>query len=237
MLSAKEDTDMKSNLTSPRIETTQFEGLHEPASTLSAPDADSQVGIICNLSTGEAFVESVRTPHVPVATAFGGGPLQMCRLHGSWDLDLMVADYAGALFRSIRFLPSKDSKNRPKKTWDDLTFRFGPRAFVYADANRIVGYAETPAKAEALVAEFATKYRKQAEELETGGTFNLIRTDDSRIGTREVVLPVETVLGTEAFRLHYGSAAFEWHEGYVKKLKERASGLSIFEGKPADGLV
>ena len=92
--------------------------------------------MICDLAEASAFVEEYRKPHVPVMSAFGGGRLHTCRLYGSWDLDRMAKDHADVLFRSIRKLPAKNTKE-PKKVWDDLTFRFGPQAFVYADINRI----------------------------------------------------------------------------------------------------
>ena len=55
----------------------------------------------------------------------------------------MVTDCSDALFRSIRKLPTKEAKE-PKKEWDDLTFQFGPRSFVYADVNRIVRTSRRP---------------------------------------------------------------------------------------------
>ena len=75
-------------------------------------------------------------------SAFGGGRLHVCRFYGAWDLDRMVTENTDTLFRSIRKLSSKDAKD-PKKEWDDLTFKFGPRAFLYADKDRIIGFAAT----------------------------------------------------------------------------------------------
>src|ERR1035441_2905260 len=105
----------------------------------------------CDLGEANAFCESYGKPHVPVSVAFGGERLHVCRLQGSWDLDRAVAENTNALFRSIRKLPSKDTVAE----WDDLTFQFGPRAFLYADKDRIVGFASTPIEAERLVTRFA----------------------------------------------------------------------------------
>ena len=66
----------------------------------------------------------------------------------------MVSENPDALFRSIRKLPSKDAKDTSME-WDDLTFQFGPRAFLYADKDRIVGFASTPTEAERLVTRFS----------------------------------------------------------------------------------
>ena len=92
--------------------------------------SDGSPAIICDLAEGNAFVEDYGKPHIPVMSAFGAGRLHACRLYGSWDLERMASGYATALFRSIRRLVSKDGKEITK-TWDDLTFRFGPQAFLY----------------------------------------------------------------------------------------------------------
>jgi len=207
-----------------------------PASKPAIPEEvnpNAPVSMTCNLSTAEAFVEGTRNPHVPVLVAFGGGRLHTCRLYGSWNLEQMAVDHADALFRSIRKLPTKDAKE-PKKEWDDLTFRFGPTAFVYADINRIVGFAATTDEAERLVNVFSKKYHKP-KPTTAGGVFYLIQFDGDGIRTREVTLSPETILKPESLSLHYGSGSGEWHQGYVKKLHAKTNGLTIFEGKPGTG--
>jgi hypothetical protein len=165
---------------------------------------------------------------------FGGDRLHTCRLPGSWDLDRMVTDCADALFRSIRQLPSKEAKE-PKKVWDDLTFQFGPRSFVYADVNRIVGFASTPVEAERLVAQFGGKYSKPKSSAASGGIFHLIQFDGDNIRTKEVALSSDTILKPETISLHYGSGGGEWHHKFVKTLHGKNNGLSILEGKPGTG--
>ena len=135
-------------------------------------------------------------------------------------------------FRSIRKLPSKNTKDAVVE-WDDLTFRFGPRAFLYADLNRIVGYASTSVEAERLVEQFSKTYAKPAES--SGGVFYLIEQGQNDIRCQEVTLSPETILSDEALRLHYGGGTGEWHLGFVEKLHGRISGLSILEGGPGTG--
>lgn len=196
--------------------------------------ADSKTGVICNVAGGKAFCEEFFTPHTPIMAVFGGDRLHTCRLHGSWDLDRMVTDCADALFRSIRKLPSKDAKE-PKKEWDDLTFQFGPRSFVYADASRIVSFASTPVEADRLVAQFGKKYSKPKPAAAAGGIFHLIQFDGDNIRTKEVALSNDTILKPEAISLHYGSGGSEWHQKFVKKLHDKNNGLSILEGNPGTG--
>ena len=196
--------------------------------------SDSPTRMICDLAEANAFVEEYRKPHVPVMSAFGGGRLHVCRFYGSWDLDRMVTENADTLFRSIRNLSSKDAKDTSKE-WDDLTFQFGPRAFLYADKDRIVGFAATPIEAERLVTRFSKAYRKPKPSTSSGGMFYLIQHSGDNIRTKEVSLSSDTILKPEALSLHYGSGSREWHQSFIKKLCERTNGLSIFEGKPGTG--
>jgi hypothetical protein len=193
---------------------------------------ESPTSMVCNLSDAMAFTERYFTPHVPVLAAFGGERLHMCRLHGSWDLDRMVAENANVLYRSIRKLPHKYTK-KTSKEWDDLTFKFGPRTFLYADESRITGFSSTPAEAERLVIQFSKAYSKPATE--SGGTFYLIQQHSDNITTNEVSLSAGTVLKPEELCLHYGSGILEWHQHFVENLRKKTSGLSIFEGKPGTG--
>ena len=188
--------------------------------------------MICDLAEANAFVEFQRKPHVPIMSAFGGGRLHTCRFYGAWDLDRMVAENADRLFRSIRELVAKDVKDLTKQ-WDDLTFQLGPRAFIYADKNRIVGFAVTAIEAERLVVRFSKKYRTPTTA--AGGDFHLIQQADSEIKCHTVTLLPDTILSAEAFHLHYGNGSPEWHQDFIGKLRAKNHGLSIFEGKPGTG--
>ena len=214
------------------------------ASTQSAPvskravrkpkSSRSQTQVICDLADANAFVEEYRKPHVPVMSAFGVGRLHVCRFYGSWNLNKMISENAETLFRSIRKLSSKDAKDTSKE-WDDLTFRFGPRAFLYADKDRLVGFAASPFEAERLVTQFSQKYRKPVPPTSDGGIFYLIQQDGDNIRTKEVLLSTDTILKPEDFILHYGCGSREWHQCFVEKLCGRTNGLTIFEGKPGTG--
>src|ERR1017187_9296984 len=194
--------------------------------------SDFPASMVCDLAEASAFCEGYGHPHVPVLAAFGGDRLHVCRLEGLWDLDRAVSDNIDDLFRSIRRLPSKHAKDTPVE-WDDLTFQFGPRTFLYADKNRIVGFASTPIEAERLVAKFSKTYPKPPAP--SGGVFNLIAQDGDDIRCQTVSLPPDTILSAEALSLHYGSGSGEWHQGFTEKLRGKTHGLSIFEGTPGTG--
>lgn len=205
------------------------------ASAIHIPESsDSPTKVICDLADANAFVEEYRKPHVPVMSAFGAGRLHVCRLYGSWDLDRMASKNADTLFRSIRKISSKNTPDTSKE-WDDLTFRFGPRAFLYADINRIIGFAATPVEAECLVARFGKQYPQPKPSTPSGGIFHLIQQDGNDIKSHAVTLPPDTILDAATLCLHYGSGGGEWHQDFVGKLRARFHGLSIFEGRPGTG--
>lgn len=211
--------------------TTEAVPVSEPAIRGQEP-VDSPVSLLCNLSGAKAFCEDYFTPHIPVLAAFGGGRLHVCRLRGSWDLDRMVSENTNALVRSIRKLPPKHDGNASVE-WDDLTFQFGPRAFLYADTDRIVSFASTPTEAERLVAQFGKAYLKRPAP--SGGSFYLIQQETIDIKCHTVTLPPNTILDPDAFSLHYGNGSSEWHQDFIEKLRQRNHGLSIFEGSPGTG--
>lgn len=197
--------------------------------SLAQDTSECSTATICNVAGADAFCESYGKPHLPVSVAFGGEALHICRLNGSWDLERAVLKNSEALVRSIRKLPSKNTCAE----WDDLTFRFGPRAYLYADKDRVVGFASTAAEAESLVTRFSKTCRKPARP--SGGTFYLIEQDRYDIKCQTVTLPLETILSQQALTLHYGSDGQQWHQDFVKKLQQMVHGLSIFEGKPGTG--
>ena len=184
--------------------------------------------MVCDLGESGAFCPGYDRPHVPVLAAFGGDRLHRYGMPGSWDLERAISENPNALFRSIR----RHFPDERLKKWDDLTFQFGPRSFLYADETRIIGYAETPQEAERLVAKFNETYCKPPAP--TGGSFYLITTG-KEISIETVPLGAETTLGDSAFSLHYGSGSREWHQAFTAKVCASNHGLSIFEGTPGTG--
>ena len=190
--------------------------------------------IICDLADSDAFVEAYRKPHVPVMSSFGAGRLHVCRLYGSFDLDKAASDHADVLFRSIRWVHAQNAK-KTNEYWDDLTFQFDSRSYVYMDKDRIIGFATTPGEAEAMAKKFAKAYSKASAKSDAGGDFNLIQIETSEIKCHKVSLPPDTVLTDEALNFHYGSGSHAWHQGFVEKLRLKDRGLTLFEGPPGTG--
>ena len=195
--------------------------------------AKPNINMVLDVSEGSGFFRGSCNPHVPVLAAFEATPLHVCALQeGSWDIARAAAENSERLVRSFYSLPS----DGVPEDWDDLTFQFGPRAFLYADGGCVVGFAASHIEAERLVKQFDETYAKAIEAPQpSGGDFHMIKTGSHKIECVTVSLPADTILGQEAFPLHYGSRAMEWHESFVEKLRTKRHGLSILEGSPGTG--
>ncbi len=184
--------------------------------------------VVCDVSEAGAFTHRFNTLYAPVLAAFGGERLHQCGMSGLFDLDRAIAENSAALYRSVRRMSLEDSK----KPWDDLTFQFGPRSYLFADEYRVVGYADNADTAEALVTRFVQDYSKPPEP--QGGSFHLIKTGRD-ISSESVFLNAETLLDDSTLNLHYGTDCGKWSADFVAKLRKISHGLSIFEGPPGTG--
>ncbi len=183
--------------------------------------------MVCDLSEGSAFSLGYNKPNVPVLAAFGGGCLHQFVMIGAWDLERAASENPAALYRSIGRLFTEENL----KKWENLTFQFGPRSFLYADGHRIAGFAETSQEAEQLVAKFNETY---SMPVASGGSFYLITTG-REISIEKVSLGSQTILADDALSLHYANGSWEWHQDFTKNLCAKNHGLSIFEGSPGTG--
>jgi hypothetical protein len=91
---------------------------------IDAPKLPGRTTVFSSLRKESIEEVQGRKPHVPVMSAFGAGRLHVCRLHGSFDLDKAASDHADAMFRSIRWVHTKNTKVT-NEYWDDLTFQLG----------------------------------------------------------------------------------------------------------------
>ena len=180
----------------------------------------------------DAFWQENRCPPMPVLGAFGAGRLHRYHADGLWDLEGAVAKAPdGALFRSTRVA---EPDGKPPE-FDALILRLGPHAFLYVDATKLTGYADTAAGARRLVEDFAAKHAKAPPLPPPAGTFSLIKTEGRGISTESVPLGAEIVLAPELLALHYGEEGQAWHRAFTARLREAKRGLAILEGPPGTG--
>lgn len=184
--------------------------------------------MVCEMAEAGSFSPRLDRPHVPVLTAFGDGSLHQCRIRGEYDTALAVSKHSHELLRSVHRL----KKDGTHGQWDELTFRLGPSAFVYVDLCRVLAWAETAAKAEALALSFHEDCVLPPEP--QGGSYDLISVGH-HITTESVPLSPCTIIDEATLRLHYGPGAWEWHQDYMALMRGRKHGLSILEGPPGTG--
>lgn len=184
--------------------------------------------LVCEMAEAGAFNPHLDRPHGPVLAAFGGGPMHLCRMNGCYDLQKLISIHSRHLFRSIQRFHSREET----LFWDDLTFRMGAHAFVYADENRIIACADT--------AQTAEQHARQFHEdgllppVPRGGNYRLIRTGRD-ISTQTVPLSPDTVLDDARLSLHYGPGFVDWHQQFLNLLRRHRHGLSLLEGPPGTG--
>lgn len=184
--------------------------------------------LVCEIAEAGAFSPHLDRPHAPVLAAFGGGPLHQCRMDGHYDLLKLLSLHSQHLFRSIQRFHFK----KENLSWDDLTFRLGPRVFVYADESRILACAETASEAASLARQFHDDGLLPPEP--QGGSYRLIRIGRD-ISTQIVPLSKDTLLDETRLKLHYGTGFADWHQRYLSLLRKHKHGLSILEGPPGTG--
>lgn len=184
--------------------------------------------LVCEVAEAGAFSPQLDRPHGPVLAAFGGGPMHQCRFSGKYDLAQLLTKHATNLFRSIH----RFSQDEQKGFWDDLTFRLGPYAFVYADDTRIVACADTADEAARLARQFHDDCIQPPEP--RGGFYRLIRLGRD-ISTQTVPLSEDSLLNEKILSLHYGPDFVEWHQKYLSLLRKHKHGLSLLEGPAGTG--
>lgn len=194
----------------------------------STTPASTPAQITCELSEAGAYSPSYDHPHGPVLAAFAGGPLHEYRTVGKFDLAKLITLHTQYLFRSVY----RSESIAADSLWDDLTFRLGPHAYVYADESRLIAFADTAQEAERLACQFHEACVMPPEP--QGGSYRLIRVGRD-ITTQQVPLTSETVLTAPQLRLHYGPSFPEWHQDYLAKLRRQRHGLSLLEGPPGTG--
>jgi hypothetical protein len=186
-----------------------------------------EVLVVCGNTETDSFAPTHHSPHVPVLTAFGHGPMHRFRINGRWDLKRAAMEQAAKLLRSSQLVESQDNP-----LWDDLTFQLAPNSLLYVSEICLEGYASSAAEAEAIVREFAKNYTRPPEP--AGGSYSLIRVDR---GISDITVPLmpETLLSNELFELHYTAETRAWHGEFMRRLTTRKNGLVILEGTPGTG--
>jgi hypothetical protein len=99
----------------------------------------------------------------------------------------------------------------------------------------LVVYAETPARAEALMTEFIEHYRHDTSSHSAEARIGMLNySGDSLTVERIRITPAQTV-PRDRIDLYYGDGVSTWADGWIATLNDRRYGLTVLTGAPGTG--
>ncbi|MGH8048550.1 MAG: AAA family ATPase [Chthoniobacterales bacterium] len=167
----------------------------------------------------------------PIRREFGPDAVHFCSADGLFDLDRVAETFAGKVVRSHS--TRRSDPERGNGYWVALTVRLDERLFVRIDDDSIGVYAKSPELARTTAENLRKAFAKVPEPEKP--TFQIVKKTDCGIDSEAVALEAAVTQDDETLRLHYGPEFPEWHESFVSRLRERRTGLSVFDGPPGTG--
>lgn len=167
----------------------------------------------------------------PIRAAFGPGAVHYCSADGLFDLDRVAETFADKIVRSHG--TRRSDPERGDGYLITLTIRLHERLFVRMDDDSIGVYADSPEMARVTAENLRKAFARDREPEKP--TFQIVKKTDDGIDTEAVALEAAVLLNDETLRLHYGEEFPQWHEAFLSKLRERRTGLSVFDGPPGTG--
>lgn len=167
----------------------------------------------------------------PIRREFGPGAVHFCSADGWFDLDRVAETFADRIVRSHG--TRRDDPERGAGYWISLTIRLDERLFVRIDDDSLGVYAESPELARTTAENLRKAFAKAGEPPRP--TFQIVKRTDCGIDTEAVALETAETLSADTLALHYGDEFPDWHAAFVAKLRERRTGLSVFDGPPGTG--
>ena len=161
-----------------------------------------------------------------------------CSARVNWDTDALAMDYAS-------FLTFSDAQPAPAKSKPPKTKQWRTVAFAPADNLLIVircggldslvtVWAYSPETAEQEFARLRQRYARKRRRNVRTSNFSIITSSMSGLETRTI--DVRPQIRTDAdLELHYPAGFLDWSNAYIRRLKSRPCGLSIFFGEPGVG--
>jgi hypothetical protein len=172
------------------------------------------------------FPEGAKFFELPVLERFHRRQFHLVRLRGAFRLAKLVRDHRPQLLRS------ESCQNAKGRTHiERLMFSLGNDLFVLYDMPELLVYAPTTQAAAEAVA-LLKNYRKPVAE-KPG--FKLISVSGNAPTTQLVTVDQTAPLSEAELRLHYGADFLLWEAGWLAKLHQRHSGVSILFGPPGTG--
>jgi hypothetical protein len=99
----------------------------------------------------------------------------------------------------------------------------------------LVVYAETPARATALMAEFIAHYRHDTSGAATEARIGMLNHSGDSLSVERIRITAAQTVPRDRIDLYYGDGTTAWAEGWISTLNARRYGLTVLTGAPGTG--
>ncbi len=167
----------------------------------------------------------------PIRAAFGAGTVHFCSADGLFDLARVAETFGDKIVRS--WFKMRERPDGGPGGWYELAIRLDEKLYVLIDEDSLAVYSDSAEKSRETVERLRKAFLQQSPPPHP--TFQIVKYSCNTIETESVRLGDGSALDTETLALHYGPEFPGWHETFVQSLRERPTGLSIFDGPPGTG--
>ena len=99
----------------------------------------------------------------------------------------------------------------------------------------LVVYADTPARAEALTAEFLAHYRHDTPATDPTARVGLLNYSSDTLSVERIRITADQTVPRDRLDLYYGDGATAWADDWIATLNARRYGLTVLTGAPGTG--
>lgn len=99
----------------------------------------------------------------------------------------------------------------------------------------LVVYADTPARAEALMAEFLAHYRHDTAAATPEARIGMLNYSCDSLTVERIRITAAQTVPRERIDLYYGDGATAWSDAWIATLNARRYGLTVLTGAPGTG--
>ena len=99
----------------------------------------------------------------------------------------------------------------------------------------LVVYAETPARAEALMAEFIAHYRHDTSSAATEARIGMLNYSYDSLSVERIRITAAQTVPRDRIDLYYGDGTTAWADEWIGTLNARRYGLTVLTGAPGTG--
>lgn len=159
---------------------------------------------------------------------------------GNWDVEGLQRDHLAGMFHS-RAIADADPNNESEINADTFSFKISDDVFVSFEMEtgncaRLDIWAVTPAMAEQHFVALRSKYgRAPKRRRQKAATLLMLKMRHCFVETERVSGMKNRLTGKGDLALHYGAEFAGWAGEYLRTLRAKHSGLSIFRGPPGTG--